>query len=582
MNQPILTAVIPCYNFQKYIEATIDSVLSQNTNFAFQIYLVDDCSTDDTFRIINEKYRSIPNVSIFQSKKNQGITRNLADTFEKITTPYIFVIDGDDYLIDNLYFQRAIDFLENNKSFSMYCTGYKWLNNDGSFHPKDYHFVSNIENIKFEDILSINHVSMGRVFRNYKNIVQSWMNDNFHEDWLINSEILKHGPARSEKCFGAVYRITNSGRITSLTNEQIHEKNKRTIQAIKNRMTNKTITIVDSFVHNDNVSKKLKSALDWMCRDGHDVLLVSNTTVDKDILKSVKFFIYDNRNQLFKEKYEFGNVVDFWKVIGPDFVLHDVTPETQPHGLSVLINLFNALLYAKSQGYTHFQRFEVDDLFGEKSREYIRKIPDICFEQNKKGLFYYNENDISFHYFYCEIDSFLSKVPRISCEQDYVDYLKTNHENKVFKIVEVFVYENLKRNNDAELITLPGAEMYKHFSDTQWNTETSVSSFDKKYNGCTTKIYYVNEYNKETNVYEKKDKYILFTYSYVSELVDRKIQVELLTGETFYISHTTHLANGWSWNEIPSNTKSISVYDGEKFLYTEYATDCVSYINLTR
>lgn len=582
MNPPILTAVIPCYNFQKYIEAAVDSILSQNTNFSFQIYLIDDCSSDDTFRIINEKYGATPIVSIFQSKKNQGITRNLADIFYKITTPYIFVIDGDDYLIDNSYFQRAIDFLENNKSFSMYCTGYKWLHNDGSFSPVDHHFVSNIEDIKFEDILSTNHISMGRVFRNYKNIVKSWMNDGFHEDWLINSEILKHGPARSEKCFGAVYRITNSGRITSLTNEQIQEKNQKTIQAIKNRMINKTITIVDSFVHNDNISKKLKNALEWMCQDGHDVLLVSNTVVDKDTLKNVKFYLYDHRNQLFKEKYEIGNIVDFWKSIGPGFMLHDIVPETQPHGLSVLVNLFNALLYAKAQGYTHFQRFEVDDLFGEKSREYIKKIPDLCAEQNKKGLFYYNTNDISFHYFYCEIDTFLNKVPRISSEQDYIDYLKKYHNNKVFKIVEVFVYKNLKRTGDAELLIASGDDMNQHFPDTHWNTETSVSSFDKKYKGCTSKIYYINEYNKDTDSYERTNKYILFTYSYVSHLVKRTIRVKKINGEVIELYHNTHNAGGWCMNDLPEDTQSISVYENNELLYEENVADCISYISIKK
>lgn len=576
----VLTAVLLCHNFEKYIEECVSSVISQTTNFGVQIYIVDDCSTDNTFSIINEKYKEIKNVHIFQSPKNQGVTKNIKYMLEKVNTPYVFLLDGDDFLIDNNYFQRAIDFLENHPNFSLYCTGYKRLYNDGVVEPIDSHFTSNIENITIDDLLITNHVGLARVFRNFKNLIKPWMRDEYHEDWIFNAEVLKHGPAYAEKNLGGMYRITKAGRITSLTEQEIHEKNRKTLKIIKSHLETKTITIIDSFVYNDTIRNKLKNAIDWMKNDGHEILLVSNTVVDQEILNSVKFYLYDHRNQLFKEKYDVGNVVDFWKTISTNFILHDIIPETQPHGLSVLINLFNALLYAKAQGYTHFQRFEVDDIYGENSREYIKRIPDICIEQNKKGLFYYNSNDISFHYFYCEIDSFLSKVPRISCEQDYINYLKTYHGNKIFRIVEVFVRENLQRNNDSELMVMQGSEMNKHFSDTLWNTETSASSFDKKYKGCTTKLYYINEYNKETKSYERKTSYVLFTYSYVSQPTNRIIQAETHNGETITYNHHTSVAGGWYMNHLPENIKSIYVYENEKLLYTENTNDCISFVNI--
>jgi hypothetical protein len=118
--------------------------------------------------------------------------------------------------------------------------------------------------------------------------------------------------------------------------------------------------------------------------------------------------------------------------------------------------------------------------------------------------------------------------------------------------------------------------------DTHWNTETSVSSFDSKYGKCTTKLYYVNEYNKETNLYKRGNTYILLTYSYHSVKTNRKIKLLKNNGEEFYIHHETSGAGGWMWNEVPGDTKSMSVYENEKLLYTEYASDCISYVNLKR
>jgi hypothetical protein len=146
--------------------------------------------------------------------------------------------------------------------------------------------------------------------------------------------------------------------------------------------------------------------------------------------------------------------------------------------------------------------------------------------------------------------------------------------------VEVFVYENLKRNGDDEFITLPGKQMFQDFSDTQWNTETSVSSFDKKYKGCTTKLYYINEYNKNTNAFERKDSYILFTYSYVSDPIDRVIKLKRQNGDILEYYHKTQSAGGWYVNNIPNDVESISVYENGKFLYKENVSDCISFANV--
>jgi glycosyltransferase involved in cell wall biosynthesis len=585
-----LSVIISSYKFKDYIKQCVDSVLSQKMDFSFEVLIRDDGTNDGTYEMLCETYGSNPNVKILDSSTNVGAIKNLLLLMNDVSGKYVAHIDGDDYFIDNEHFQRAVKFLDENPTYAVYSSGCKYMEND-KITPENYWVVSAKPDFQLSDMLIENYVSFGRVFRK-ANIPESIFSGIPYPDWVFNFEILKHGRGYCDTkyCVG-LYRIHEGGMFSMTTNDQKLD-NKRIIQKELTKrysiFQHKVITIVDSFVYNDAIRKKLSDALDWMKEDGHDVLLVSNTSVDKEILSKVKFYLYDHRNQLFSEKYEQGaNLVDFWKVFNDWFEMHDIVPVLQKHGLSVLVNLFNALIYAKAQGYTHFQRFEVDDLFGKKSREYIKNVPEMCASENKKGLFYYNEEDsqpdISFHYFYCEIDSFLSKVPRISCEQDYVEYLKKYHNNKEFRIVEVFVYDNLKRNGDSEFITKLGEKnMYVDLCDTHWNTETSVSSFDSKYGKCTTKLYYVNEYNKETNLYKRGNTYILLTYSYHSVKTNRKIKLLKNNGEEFYIHHETSGAGGWMWNEVPGDTKSMSVYENEKLLYTEYASDCISYVNLKR
>ncbi len=587
MKQNKLTAIIPCYNFEKYIEQAVESVIGQNTNFGIQIFLVDDHSTDGTYRLINEKYGRTENVTIFQSPKNQGITKNIKDMLDKVSSPYVFIMDGDDYIVDIGYLQRAVNFLDENSQYSLYCSGYRWLHNDGVMEPPDAIWASTIQNVTLDDLLNINHVSFGRVFRKYKNLVQPWMSDSFHEDWLINAEILKHGPARCEKEFVGIYRITKSGRITSLTEEQIQEKNRQTINNIKAHLYTKTISIVDSFVHNDKVRVKLENTVKWLKEDGHDTLLISNTPVDKEIIKNVKYYIYDSRNQLFQQKYTNVSWVDFWKTLDSlDTMAHDVVSGIQKHGLSVLINLFNALIYAKEQGYTHFQRFEVDDIYGEISRKHILSIPHRLQQENKKGLFYYNyhnsPNDVSFHYYYCEIDTFLQKIRRITCEDDYIKYLDEYYGNKDFKNVEIFIHDHLKRVGDGDILKKDYKQMLVDFPDTFWNTETSISNYETKYSNCTTKIYNVRDVDKATGNIQNKPDYLVLTYLFVDSPVTRKIVVERKNGETYEFEHAVIEAGGWAWHMTPADTVAISVYQDGKFLYREDTRDIVCYVEFKK
>lgn len=584
-----LSVIVTAYKFKEYIAECIDSVLAQQTDFGFEILIRDDGSNDGTVELLNEKYGSIPNVRILDSSANVGAVENLLILVNEAKGKYIAHIDGDDYFTDFNYYQRAVKYLEENPSYSMYCSGCRYLEN-GVITPADYWIVSGKVDFELKDMLVENYSSFGRVFKKIE-FRREIFKDIPYPDWVFNFEILKHGRGKCDTnyCVG-MYRIHQKGMF-SMTSEEKKQENKLVIQDELSkryaRDQHKVITIVDSFIYNDTIRNKLLKSLEWMKEDGHDILLVSNTAADKEIMKYLKFYLYDSRNQLFQEKYDDVGVVDFWKCFMAGFYVHDVVPVLQKHGLSVMVNLFNALAYAKAQGYTHFQRFEVDDIFGEKSREYIKQVPYECIKENKQGLFYYNENnnppDMSFHYFYCSIDEFLKKIPRISNEQDYLNYLKQYHNDKRFRIVEVYVYDNLKRNGDSEFLIKAGSgTMHSDFSDTKWNTETSISSFDSKYGKCTTRLYYVNEHNKESDTYNRSSSYIVYSHSYCSEKILRKIVVERMNGETYHFFHQTEYAGCWAWNEIGSDTKSIAVYENDKFLYREHASECISYVNLTR
>ena len=92
-----VSVLIPMYNAEKYISATIENVLKQTWS-DLEIIIVDDGSTDNSYNIAKQYESS--NIHIYQQKnKGASAARNLA--FEKSTGELIQYLDADDFLSYN-------------------------------------------------------------------------------------------------------------------------------------------------------------------------------------------------------------------------------------------------------------------------------------------------------------------------------------------------------------------------------------------------------------------------------------------------------------------------------------------------
>lgn len=111
------------YNHEKYIAQCIEGILMQKTNFAFELLIHDDASTDNTAAIIKEYEKKYPNIikPIYQTenKWSKGIKISATYQYPRAKGKYIAVCEGDDYWIDENKLQMQVDFLENNPEYTM-------------------------------------------------------------------------------------------------------------------------------------------------------------------------------------------------------------------------------------------------------------------------------------------------------------------------------------------------------------------------------------------------------------------------------------------------------------------------------
>jgi len=107
-SQPLVSICIPSYNSEKFISATLESVLAQSfTNF--EVLITDDKSTDRTVSIIKEF--NDPRINLIQNEQNLGLGANWNKVLSCAQGEYVKLL-GDDDVLHPQCLTRQVEALE--------------------------------------------------------------------------------------------------------------------------------------------------------------------------------------------------------------------------------------------------------------------------------------------------------------------------------------------------------------------------------------------------------------------------------------------------------------------------------------
>jgi glycosyltransferase involved in cell wall biosynthesis len=96
----MISIALASYNGTKYLREQLDSILSQ-TYQDFELIICDDCSTDNTWQILEEYAQKDSRIKIFANKKNQGFKKNFEKAISLCKGEYIAMSDQDDIWTEN-------------------------------------------------------------------------------------------------------------------------------------------------------------------------------------------------------------------------------------------------------------------------------------------------------------------------------------------------------------------------------------------------------------------------------------------------------------------------------------------------
>ncbi len=192
---PKVSVSMRAYNHEKFIARAIESVLAQNVNFDYEIVIGEDCSPDNTRKIvINFQKRYPDKIRLLLPGKNIGRRKNFIQTLKACRGKYVALLDGDDYWSAPHKLQKQVDFLDSHSACSSCFHKVNKVNENGiETPPRRKRKLKPM--LTMEDLLRRNFIqTCSVVFRNgLFDEFPKWLNHLFFLDWPLHIMNTQHG-----------------------------------------------------------------------------------------------------------------------------------------------------------------------------------------------------------------------------------------------------------------------------------------------------------------------------------------------------------------------------------------------------
>lgn len=120
-NAVTVSIYVPTFNHEDYITQALDSILMQQTQYSYEVYIGEDCSTDNTRQVLKawEAAHPDPQFHFFYRQQNmhKSAITNAADLKQRCTGKYIICLEGDDFWTDPNKLESQVSFLETHPEY---------------------------------------------------------------------------------------------------------------------------------------------------------------------------------------------------------------------------------------------------------------------------------------------------------------------------------------------------------------------------------------------------------------------------------------------------------------------------------
>jgi glycosyltransferase involved in cell wall biosynthesis len=137
-NDPLISVIIPNFNYARYVNQTIESVLKQ-TYTNLECIVVDDGSTDNSAEVINAYVNKDNRVKLI-AKTNGGLSSSRNEGIKVAKGQYIAFLDSDDLWRENKL-RNQMEFFKAHPEVSIVYSNSDSFNKDGILPFKEHVFI---------------------------------------------------------------------------------------------------------------------------------------------------------------------------------------------------------------------------------------------------------------------------------------------------------------------------------------------------------------------------------------------------------------------------------------------------------
>ena len=228
-----VSVCITAFNIEQYIEKALDSVLSQKTDFDYEIVIGEDKSTDTTLSILKSYQNRYPDkIRVIENELNRGFMTNYISTIMACKGEYVAMLDGDDYWIDENKLQKQVLFMDSNLNYSL-CWHDAAIIPDGP--GKNWSYAERFSGRNYDQLIDMDMVIRWKVlgatssmfFRNNLFKFPGWGHDRAlgGPEFLLCYLTLQQGQLKYMHDRMSVYRIRPNSLETSIGKIKKAERN---------------------------------------------------------------------------------------------------------------------------------------------------------------------------------------------------------------------------------------------------------------------------------------------------------------------------------------------------------------------
>jgi glycosyltransferase involved in cell wall biosynthesis len=201
------------YNHEKFIAQALDSILSQQVNFDYEIVVGEDCSTDGTREILMDFHRRYPQIILpLLHQRNLGALSNMAATIAKCRGTYLAFLEGDDFWTDPNKLKKQVEFLDAHPASVICCHRVKLLDPEKregiDVHPSRPPGSYSIQDLFRENFAPTCSVVLRRELIG---ALPPWHSQLAMGDWSLLALVAEHGAIELMNEVMAVYRVHPGG-----------------------------------------------------------------------------------------------------------------------------------------------------------------------------------------------------------------------------------------------------------------------------------------------------------------------------------------------------------------------------------